>query len=206
MYMHMEILPTVCHIFLIPLALRNLYEIRQCLFGDDWFDLICFSSACLVLVLYCFLSGEITWWSPLWVKELQADQFEVYNIPPSPPWPTLSSVVFSARGGFGKFEPFLGRVRSCNQNCKVFLADYTCFVFKFVVFKGKEFTFTELMALKKSSTRNSWSITLHFTKVLLSNLALGWGIRTQFWPEGVGGSRNLMFKWPGGLPKGDFEA
>lgn len=148
MYMHMEILPTVCHIFLIPLALRNLYEIRQCLFGDDWFDLICFSSACLVLVLYCFLSGEITWWSPLWVKELQADQFEVYNIPPSPPWPTLSSVVFSAGGGgFGKFEPFLGRVRNCNQNCKVFLADYTCFVVKFVVFKGKEFTFTELMAL-----------------------------------------------------------
>ena len=55
-------------------------------------DLICLMSACLVLVLYCFLSGEITWWSPLWVKELQADQFEVYNIPPSPPWPTLSSV------------------------------------------------------------------------------------------------------------------
>lgn len=149
-------------------------------------DLIWFASrqlvlflCCLVLVLYCFLSGEITWWSPLWVKELQADQFEVYNIPPSPPWPTLSSVVFSAGVGFGKFEPFLGRVRSCNQNCKVFLADYTCFVVKFVVFKGKEFTFAELMALKKSSTRNSWSITLHFTKVLLSNLALGWGIRTQ---------------------------
>lgn len=117
----------------------------------------------------------------------------------------MANPVFSAGGGgFGKFEPFLGRVRSCNQNCKVFLADYTCFIFKFVVFKGKEFTFTELMALKKRSTRNSWSITLHFTKVLLSNLALGWGIWTKFWPEGVGGSRNLMFKWPGGLPKGGF--
>lgn len=116
----------------------------------------------------------------------------------------MANPVFSARGGggFGKFEPFLGRVQSCNQNCKVFLADYTCFIFKFVVFKGKEFTFTELMALKKRSTRNSWSITLHFTKVLLSNLALGWGIWTQFWPEGVGGSRNLMFKWPGGCPRG----
>ena len=60
-------------------------------------DLICLMSACLVLVLYCFLSGEITWWSPLWVKELKANQFEVYNIPPSPPWPTLSSV---PGGGF----------------------------------------------------------------------------------------------------------
>ena len=99
----------------------------------------------------------------------------------------MANPVFSGlqcQGGVGQLEPFLGRVRSCNQNCKVFLADYTCFVVKFVVFKGKEFTFTELMALKKSSTRNSWSITLHFTKVLLSNLAL----EHNFGLRGLGGA------------------